>query len=63
MGRLEDRKEKRKADKIISNAKKDMLEWVQKIEREPTKEEYRAWQDGYLAGISRLRKMVENNAD
>jgi hypothetical protein len=61
MGRLEDRKEKRKADKIINSAKKDMMEWVQKIERQPNPEEYRAWQDGYLAGISRLRKMVSND--
>jgi hypothetical protein len=55
MKRSNERKAKRQADKIVSTAKKDMLDWVESLGYVPTQEEMQSWQAGYIAGINRVR--------
>lgn len=53
MDRSEYRRNKRKLDKLSSNAKQDMADWATKLDGNVTQEEMYAWKDGYLAGFER----------
>jgi|LakMenE01Jun11ns_1017448.scaffolds.fasta_scaffold7079655_2 hypothetical protein len=53
LDRSEYRRNKRKLDKLSSNAKQDMADWATKLEGKVTQEEMYAWKDGYLAGFER----------
>lgn len=55
MKRSEKRKLEREASHIIKNAKLDMIKWVEDIGYTPNEEQAKAWQEGYLAGINRVR--------
>jgi hypothetical protein len=61
MDRSEKRKASRQADSLVARAKKDMIVWVEEIGRVPSDEEAKAWQSGYLAGISRLSKLLNTD--
>lgn len=54
MSRYEKRKAARQAANIITNAKKDMISWIETLEYIPTESEMKAWQAGYISGINRL---------
>lgn len=54
MSRYEKRKAMRQAATIVTNAKKDMISWIETLEYIPTESEMKAWQAGYLSGINRL---------
>lgn len=51
------REDVRKAQRIIRNvadkAKKDMVEWLQSLDHDPTPFEMQAFKAGYLAGMNR----------
>ncbi len=63
MEEIMSRQEKRKADRlaasIVKNAKTDMIKWVETIDHIPSDAEAKAWQEGYLAGINRVRQSPE----
>ena len=53
LDRSEYRRNKRKVEKLSSNAKQDMADWATKLDGKVTQEEMYAWKDGYLAGFER----------
>lgn len=59
MSRYEKRKAERQAASIIKNAKTDMIKWVETLDHAPSDAEAKAWQDGYLSGINRVRQTPE----
>jgi hypothetical protein len=59
MSRYEKRKAERQAASIVKNAKIDMVKWVETIDHAPSDIEAKAWQDGYIAGINRVRQTLE----
>lgn len=54
MDRWERRKTERFLKSVQDKAKKDMLNWVVSINREPTSAEAEAWKAGYIAGVNRM---------
>ena len=56
--RSEKRKAERQAANIVTTAKKDMIAWVETLEHTPSELEMRAWQAGYVSGISRLNESL-----
>jgi hypothetical protein len=59
MSRYEKRKADRQAASIVKNAKTDMIKWVETLDHIPSDTEAKAWQDGYLSGINRVRQTPE----
>lgn len=59
MSRYEKRKAERQAASIVKNAKTDMIKWVETLDHIPSDVEAKAWQDGYLSGINRIRQTPE----
>jgi hypothetical protein len=56
--RSEKRRAERQAANIVTTAKKDMIAWVETLEHTPSELEMRAWQAGYVSGISRLNESL-----
>ena len=54
----EKRKIQRDVEYIVDNAKKDMADWVLKLKYDVTEREATAWQEGYIAGLNRVRSEV-----
>jgi hypothetical protein len=52
------REDKRKAERVVRNvaekAKKDMVDWLQTLDHDPTPFEMAAYKAGYLAGLNRF---------
>jgi len=53
MDRKERRDNKKMLDIIVRKAKKDMADWVMKIDRMPSQSEILAFQAGYISGMNR----------
>ena len=47
------RKVERALQSVKNNAKKDMMRYLSDLNYQPTDNELRAWQNGYIAGINR----------
>jgi hypothetical protein len=56
--RSEKRRAERQAANIVTTAKRDMIAWVETLEHTPSELEMRAWQAGYVSGISRLNESL-----
>jgi hypothetical protein len=57
--RYQRRKTTAETKKIIKNAKIDMERYLSGLSAEPTLEEAKAWQAGYLAGINRANGKIQ----
>jgi hypothetical protein len=53
MNRNEKRAERREMERLVGVAKRDMEKWASELGHIPGKNEMKAWQSGYIAGINR----------